>query len=109
MHFLLEKEVFVIMITIIYKFNIHRSVHRNIFLQYNQQDAPVISNYLFLHNALHVSHGLSVHYQELKTAYTATVYVKQLLLSVAIGDEMELGSSISSPIAAGSMELPSSI
>ena len=25
-------------------FNIHRSVHRNIFLQYNQQDAPVISN-----------------------------------------------------------------
>jgi len=29
-------------------FNIHRSVHRNIFLQYNQQDAPVISNDLFL-------------------------------------------------------------
>jgi len=25
--------------------------------------------------------GLSVHHQELKTAYTATVYVKQLLLS----------------------------
>jgi hypothetical protein len=26
-------------------FNIHRSVRRNIFLQYNQQDAPVISIY----------------------------------------------------------------
>jgi len=37
------------------------------------------------------------HHQELKTAYTATVYVKQLLLPAAIGDEMEL---ISSPIAA---------
>jgi len=30
------------------KFNIHMSVHRNTFLQYNQQDAPVITNYLFL-------------------------------------------------------------
>jgi hypothetical protein len=28
-----------------------------------------------------VSDGLSVHHQELKTVYTATVYVKQLLLS----------------------------
>jgi hypothetical protein len=34
--------------------------------------------------------GLSfVHHQELKTAYTATVYVKQLLLPAIIGDEME--------------------
>jgi hypothetical protein len=48
-----------------------------------------------LQNALHVSDGLSVHHQELKTAYTATVYVKQLLLPAAIGDEMER-SSISS-------------
>jgi hypothetical protein len=31
-----------------FKFNIHRSLHRNTFLFYNQQDAPVISNYLFL-------------------------------------------------------------
>ena len=52
-----------------------------IFLQYNQQDAPVISNYIFLYNALHFSDGLSVHHQDLKTAYTATVYVKKLLLS----------------------------
>jgi len=43
--------------------------------------------------------GLSIHHQELKTAYAATVYVKQLLLPVAIGDEMELVSSL---IAAGS-------
>jgi len=27
--------------------------------------------------------GLSVHHQELKTAYTTTVYVKQLLLPAA--------------------------
>jgi len=33
--------------------------------------------------------GLSVHHQELKPAYIATVYVKQLLLPTAIGDEME--------------------
>jgi hypothetical protein len=39
----------------------------------------------FLENALHVSDGLSVHHQELKTAYTATVYVKQLLLPAAAG------------------------
>jgi hypothetical protein len=36
-----------------------------------------------------VSDGLSVHHQELKTAYIETVYVKQLLLPAAIGDEME--------------------
>ena len=41
-------------------------------------------------NALHVLNGLSVYHQELKTAYTATVYVKQLLLPAAIRDEMEL-------------------
>jgi hypothetical protein len=34
--------------------------------------------------------GLFVHHQEFKTAYTATVYVKQLLLPAAIGDDMEL-------------------
>ena len=36
--------------------------------------------------------GLSVHHQELETAYIETVYVKQLLLPAAIGDEMELSS-----------------
>ena len=44
--------------------------------------------------------GISVHHQELKTAYTATVYVKQLLLPAAIGDEMELQFQLI-PIAAG--------
>ena len=71
-------------------YNVHRSVPRHIFVQYNQQDAPVISNYLFFQKAVHVSDGLSVSHQELKTASTATVYVKQLLLPVAIWDETEL-------------------
>jgi hypothetical protein len=66
---------------------------------WDRQDAPVISHYLFLSNALHILDGLSVHRQELKTAYTATVYVKQLLLYAAIGDDIEL-RSISFPIAA---------
>jgi hypothetical protein len=63
------------------KYNIHRSMHHNIVLQYNQQDAPLISNYLFLWNALHVSDGLSVHHQLLLPAtssscltYTVAVY-----------------------------------
>jgi hypothetical protein len=56
---------------------------------------------LFILVKLCTCFGLSVHHQELKTKYTATVYVKQLLLPAAIGDEMER-SSISSPIAAGS-------
>jgi len=34
--------------------------------------------------------SISVHHQELKTVYTAPVYVKQLLLPAAIGDEAEL-------------------
>jgi hypothetical protein len=46
--------------------------------------------------------SLSVYHQELKTAYTAKEYVKQLLLPAAIGDEIELHSNISTPIAAGS-------
>jgi hypothetical protein len=32
--------------------------------------------------------GLFVHHQALKTAYTTTVYAKQLLLLATIGDEM---------------------
>jgi hypothetical protein len=41
-------------------------------------------------NALHVLGGLSVHHQELNTSYTATVYVKQLLLPAAIGGEIDM-------------------
>jgi hypothetical protein len=48
-------------------------------------------------NTLHVSDGLSVHNQELKTAYTATVYVKKLLLPAAITDEMEVHGVPSHP------------
>ena len=49
-----------------------------------EKGAPIISNYLFLQNALHVSGGLSVRHQKLKTAYTLTVYVKQLMLPAPI-------------------------
>jgi len=35
------------------------------FAEYNQQDATFHN--LFLYDALHVSHGFSVHHQELKT------------------------------------------
>ena len=38
---------------------------------------------IILVKCLHVSDGLSVHHQELKNAYTATVYGKELLLPVA--------------------------
>jgi len=53
------------------------------------------SNYfkLFILVKLSTCFGLSVHNQELKTAYTATVYVKQLLLPAAIEVEMELRSN----------------
>ena len=44
---------------------------------------------LFILAKRYTCFGISVHHQELKTAYTATVYVKQLLLTAAIGDEME--------------------
>ena len=40
--------------------------------------------YLFWNNTLNVSDGLSLHHQELKTVYTATVYVKLLLLPAAV-------------------------
>jgi hypothetical protein len=45
---------------------------------------------LFILVKLSTCFCLSVHHQELKTAYTATVFIKQLLLPTAIGDEMEL-------------------
>jgi hypothetical protein len=38
--------------------------------------------------------GISFQHKELKAAYTARVHVKQLLLSAAIGDEMELVKNI---------------
>jgi hypothetical protein len=72
---------------IIYSYSTANKMHLLSQIIYSCKNAPVVSD------------GLSVNHQELKTVYTATVYVKQL-----IGDEMELvkTSSISSPIAAGS-------
>jgi hypothetical protein len=50
----------------------------------NQPDAPVSHIYLFWFNTLHVSDGLSVHHQEFKLYIRQQVYVKQVLLFVAI-------------------------
>ena len=54
------------------KLDVQRSVLCNIFLYYNQQDASVSQIIYSCKNALHVSDGLSVHHQEVKTAHTAT-------------------------------------
>ena len=45
---------------------------------------------LFVQIALHVSGVSSFHHQEDKTVHTASGIVKQILLSAAIVDEMEL-------------------
>jgi hypothetical protein len=44
----------------------------------------LLSQIIYSCKTLYMFRGLSVHHQELKTAYTATVHVKQLLLSAAI-------------------------
>ena len=41
-------------------------------------------------NSLHDSGGSSAHHQELKTVYTASVFVELFLLLTAIVDELEL-------------------
>ena len=46
-------------------------MHRNIFLQQNEPDAPMSQIY-FIGVTLHISDGLSVHHQGLKTVHTAT-------------------------------------
>ena len=38
--------------------------------------------------------GLFVHHQKLKTAYTAMVYVKQLLLPAAVGDSSSVAAAV---------------
>ena len=66
------------------------SVHRNIFLQYNQQDAPVSqiiysckTLYMFRTVFPSIIRSSRPHIQQ-------QAYVKQLLLPAASGDEMEL-------------------
>jgi hypothetical protein len=47
-----------------------------------------ISNlFYFWNNTLHVSAGLSVHHQEIKTVHTASVYVIQVQWLLANGNE----------------------
>jgi len=45
----------------------------------------LLSQIIYSCKMLYVTDGLSVHHQELKTVYTATIYVKQLLLPAAAG------------------------
>jgi hypothetical protein len=45
---------------------------------------------LFLQNALHVSGGSSAHHQELKLYTQHLVFVKPLLLTFTVVDELEL-------------------
>ena len=54
------------------KFDVHRAVHRNIFLYHNQLYAPMYQIYFIWSNTKHVSDGLSVHHQEFKSVHTAT-------------------------------------
>jgi len=50
------------------------TVHRDIFLLYNELDA-LISQIYFWNKTLHVSDSSSVHHQEIFTVHTAMVYI----------------------------------
>ena len=50
--------------------DIQRTVHRGIFLRYNQRDA-LISQICFWNRTLHVLDSFSVHHQESNTVHTA--------------------------------------
>jgi hypothetical protein len=65
-------------------------VHRNNILIYIQQDATLHSLF-YLQTALHVSSGTTTHHHERKQLYLQhLVFVKTLLLSAAIVEELEL-------------------
>ena len=70
----------------IYFFDTHMSVHRNIIPTYNQQDATFLD--LFISSdALQISGGSSAHHQEHITVHTASGIVNQyccLLQQVAV-------------------------
>ena len=75
---------------LIQTFNVYGSVHRNNILIYIQQDATLHSLF-YLETALHVSSGTTTHHQERKQLYLQhLVFVKPLLLSAAIVEELEL-------------------
>jgi hypothetical protein len=74
------------------KFNVRGFVHCNNILIYIlvQQDARLHSLF-YLESALHVSSGTTTHHQERKQLYLQhLVFVKPLLLSAAIVEELEL-------------------
>jgi len=54
-----------------------------VFLWKIQQDAPTSQLILFLKNALHISDGLSVHHQEIKTADCLLASSQQFCLTYA--------------------------
>ena len=58
------------------KYDIHMSVHRNIILNYNQQDATVFNSFIST-DGLHVSGGSSAFHQEHTTVHTASGIVNQ--------------------------------
>ena len=58
------------------KIDIHISVPRNIFPNYNQQDAKFLDLFIST-DALHVSGGSSAHHQEHTTVHTASGIVNQ--------------------------------
>jgi hypothetical protein len=75
--------------TLYSEFNVHGSVYRKNILIYHQQDA-MLHSLLYLETALHVSGVTSTHHQERKQLYLQhLVFVKSLLLSAAIVEELE--------------------
>jgi len=65
-------------------------VHRNNITIYIQQDATLHS-LTYLETAVHVSGGTTTHHQERKQLYLQhLVFVRPLLLSAAIVEELEL-------------------
>jgi hypothetical protein len=83
-------------------FNIYRSMHRDIFPQCNQQDAP-LSHIIYSCKMLYNSDGLSVHHQDLKIVCTATSICQTATATCCYQGRDGNCSSISSPIAAGSI------
>ena len=72
------------------KINFHGCVHRKNILIYIQHDTTLHSLF-YLETALHVSGGTTTHHQERKQLYIQhLVFVRPLLLSAAIVEELEL-------------------
>jgi hypothetical protein len=76
--------------TITDKFNLHGLAHRKNILIYIQQDATLHSLF-YLETALHISGGTITHHQKRKQLYLQHLaFIRPLLLSAAIVEELEL-------------------